>query len=125
MWAVISLSQSFASQLRDYRNEKKLTQDDLARAIDRNKMSISMFERGTNAPPRGELLEKIIAALSLSESEADNLRYLSAKERNELPNGLEDYFFSTEVIMTFIKAAKSIGLKEEGWVSLLKQICEE
>lgn len=115
---------SFASLLRVYRNNHQLTQEDLAIAIGRKKMAISMFETGRNLPPSGELLENIISALSLSEEQADCLRYYAAKERNELPNGLEDYYFSTDAISQFIKTAKQLGVREEGWADLLKYLTE-
>ena len=35
-----------------------MTQEQLAKAIGRSKMTVSQFEKGKNAPPQGELLEK-------------------------------------------------------------------
>lgn len=113
---------SFASTLRQYRNDKGFTQEEVAAAIGRKKMLISMFERGVNAPPTGELLEKLVASLMLTEEEADVLRFFSAKERNELPSGLEDYFFSTDAISKFIRIAKEIGIGEEGWSIMLDDL---
>ena len=118
------MSDSFASLLRNYRSDHQFTQEELAIAIGRKKMAISMFETGKNLPPSGELLEKIIAALSLTEDQADCLRYFAAKERRELPNGLEDYYFSTDAISAFIKTAKKLGIKEEGWADLLNYLTD-
>ena len=43
-----------------------MTQEQLAKAIGHSKMFVSQFEKGKNAPPQGELLEKIISTLTLT-----------------------------------------------------------
>lgn len=116
---------SFGAQLKEYRNKAGMTQSDLATAINRKSMLISLIESGKNAPPHGLLLDDIISALSLDESEANVLRFLAAKQRGEVPNDICDYYFSTDAITVFIKTAQSLGLKEEGWHCLIETLLRD
>lgn len=92
-----------------------MTQEMLAEAIGRQKMTISQFEQGKNAPPQGELLNKLIAALSLSEEQERNLRYLAALSRNSVPSDIAEYFFDHPAICDVIRAAKRSGCNETDW----------
>lgn len=116
------MSNSFGQQLKEYRKKAGMTQDELARAINRKSMLISLFESGKNDPPNGPLLEGIIIALSLNDIEANRLRFLAAKQRCEVPSNISDYFFSTDAIAVFIKTAQELGVKEEGWHYLIEDL---
>lgn len=96
----------FGEYLRTLRIEKGLSQEKLALAIDRKKMLISDIENGRNRPPQGETLNRIIQSLMLSQSEEQRLRFLAAKERNNVPNDIIDYFFSDPYIYDALRIAK-------------------
>lgn len=83
----------------------QMTQESLAEAVGRSKMTISQFENGKNSPPQGELLNKIIAALDLSENEREKIVFLAAKSRKTMPQDIEDYFFENPAICSAIRAA--------------------
>ena len=108
---------SFGSYLRTLRNAKDppMTQEILAKAIGRKKMTISQFEQGKNAPPQGELLNKIILALALNGDQEQKLRYLAAASRNTIPSDIAEYFFSNPAICDAIRAAQQSGCNEEDW----------
>ncbi len=96
-----------------------MTQEDLAKAIGRGKMTISQFEQGKNSPPQGALLAKIVSALELSYEEEAKLMFLSAKTRREIPLDIEEYFFSNPAIYDTIRA----DMKSErklNWLTLLE-----
>lgn len=119
------MNNSFGTQLKEYRNKAGMTQYDLATAINRKSMLISLIESGKNAPPNGALLNEMISALSLDDREANVLRFLAAKQRGEVPNDINDYFFSTDAITVFIKTAQSLGIKEEGWHYLIEDLLRD
>jgi transcriptional regulator with XRE-family HTH domain len=97
----------FGNYLRELRLSRhpQVTQEQLAEAIGRSKMTISQFEIGKTAPPNGVLLEKIIIALCLSEDEKARLCFLAAQSRRQLPIDIEKYFFNHPVICDVIRAA--------------------
>lgn len=119
------MNNSFGQQLKEYRKSAGMTQDELAKAINRKSMLISLFESGKNDPPNGPLLEGIVSALDLDEKEANNLRFLAAKQRCELPSNISEYFFSTDAIALFIQIAQSLGIKEEGWHFLIEDLLRD
>ncbi len=108
---------SFGLYLRSLRTSRKhsITQEELACAIGRSKMTISQFEQGKNAPPQGELLDNIITALSLDAAEERKLRFLSAEHRRTIPGDIEEYFFKNPSICEAIRIAQKIQMKNSDW----------
>lgn len=108
---------TFGSYLRSLRNAKDppMTQEMLAEAIGRKKMTISQFEQGKNAPPQGALLNELIIALSLNREQEKKLRYLAAVSRNSIPSDIAEYFYSNPAICEAIRAAKQFGWVEADW----------
>lgn len=113
-------SNSFGKLLRSLRlsRQPSMTQDDLARAIGRGKMTISQIESGKNAPPQGELLKQIIKVLELNTEEEIELIFLSAKSRKGIPADIEDYFFSNPAIYAAIRADMN-GRNKVDWEHLI------
>lgn len=109
----------FGEYLRKLRlsHKPKMTQENLAIAVGRGKMSISQFEQGKNAPPQGELLNQIVRALELSPEQETLLFFLSAKSRGEIPNDIKDYFFSNPAIYDAIRADMK-GVRKINWEDL-------
>ncbi len=97
---------NFGEYLRFLRQTRSpaMTQETLAKAIGRGKMTISQFEQGKNSPPQGELLAKIVSALDLTSEEETKLIFLSAKTRRDIPIDIEEYFFSNPAIYAAIRA---------------------
>lgn len=111
----------FGIYLRKLRSTRQppVTQETLAVAVGRNKMTISQFEQGKNAPPRGELLDKIIRALKLSEDEEKQLRFLAAEQRKTVPGDIEEYFFRNPIICKAIRAAQKNNAGDAEWEKII------
>ncbi len=111
---------SFGSYLRELRKAKDppLTQEMLAEAIGRQKMTISQYEMGKNAPPQGELLERLIDALSASLDEARKLRLLASVQRHTLPSDIINYFYDHPVIYDVIQKAQESGYDDSDWIRI-------
>ena len=92
-----------------------MSQEMLAEAIGRKKMTISQFEQGKNAPPQGELLNKLIDALALTVEQERELRFLAAESRNAIPSDIAEYFFSNPAICDAIRAGKQTGRDDVVW----------
>lgn len=116
--------QTFGTYLRTLRkiHTPPLTQEQLAKAIDRSKMTISQFEKGKNAPPQGELLDKIVSALELNPDQENRLRFLSSESRRTVPSDIESYFFENPSICKAIRAAKASCADDVFWSNLSEEI---
>lgn len=110
-------SNEFGVYLRQLRSEK-MTQEQLAEATGRNKMTISLIETGRNDPPNGKFLEEIIRALSLSDSEANYLRNLSALKRQELPCDIFDYLVAHPGVFDAIRRGKEQNRTSADWETI-------
>lgn len=99
-----------------------MTQEQLAKAINRSKMTVSQFEKGKNAPPQGELLEKIISALSLTPEQENKLRFLASETRKTIPSDIESYFFENPSICKAIRAAQASSADDSFWNDLSERI---
>lgn len=119
---------SFGDYLRFLRQTRSpiMTQEVLAKAIGRGKMTISQFEQGKNLPPQGELLAQIVSALKLSPEEETKLIFLSAKSRKGMPFDIEEYFFSNPAIYIAIRTDMKSNQKLD-WNAILEQarICND
>ena len=120
------LATSFGAYLRELRNSHlpSMTQEELANAIGRGKMTISQFEKGKNAPPQGELLDKIILALGITDDEESTLRFLAAEYRKKVPGDIEEYFFSNPCVCKAIRAAQKANLSNSDWEKVVLAISE-
>ena len=87
-------------------------------------MTISQFEQGKNAPPQGELLEKIIDVLMLNDDEAYRLRLLAYQSRQKVPVDVETYFFENPTIYEVIRIAQRKNKDDAYWQGLVKQLGE-
>lgn len=117
---------SFGAYLRELRNARSpsMTQEELANAIGRSKMTISQFENGKNAPPQGELLDKIIVALEITDDEENTLRFLAAEHRKKVPGDIEEYFFNNPSVCKAIRMAQKLNLSNSDWEKVVISICE-
>ena len=115
---------SFGAYLRSLRKNQTptMTQEQLAKAINRSKMTVSQFEKGKNAPPQGELLEKIISALSLTPEQENKLRFLASETRKTIPGDIESYFFENPSICKAIRAAQASSADDSFWNDLSERI---
>lgn len=115
---------SFGAYLRSLRKNQTppMTQEQLAKAINRSKMTVSQFEKGKNAPPQGELLEKIISSLSLTPEQENKLRFLVSETRKTIPDDIESYFFENPSICKAIRAAQASSADDSFWNDLSERI---
>lgn len=116
--------ESFGTYLRSLRKSQTppMTQEELAKSIDRSKMTVSQFEKGKNAPPQGELLDKIISVLTLTTEQENKLRFLSSQSRRTVPGDIESYFFENPSICKAIRAAKATSADDSFWNDLSERI---
>ncbi len=110
------IDNTFGKYLKELRLSRspQMTQEMLAKAVERSKMTISQFENGKNSPPKGELLNKIVDSLSLTDNEKSKLLFLAAQSRGSLPSDIEEYFFDNPAICDAIRAGMN-NSKDVDW----------
>lgn len=115
---------TFGEYLREIRKTHipPMTQERLASAIGRSKMTISQFESGKNAPPQGELLDRIVEVLCPTSEQECELRFLACATRKTLPSDIERYFFENPSICKAIRKAKESDADDSFWSNLSAQI---
>ncbi len=111
------VSQTFGEYLKYLRAKKEppMTQEELASAVGRNKMTISQFECGKNAPPQGDLLDAIVQALEITVQEEQHLKFLAAQARDTVPSDIQEYFFDNPSICDAIRAAQRTHRPDAEW----------
>lgn len=119
-------NQSFGMYMRSLRLSRSpvVTQEALANAVGRSKMTISQFEQGKNAPPQGELLDKIVETLKLDSEEERQFRFLAAESRQTIPGDIKDYFFQHPAICDAIRAAQKAGIDDAAWLRLVSSFAK-
>ena len=99
-----------------------MSQEKLAEAVGRGKMTISQFENGKNAPPQGSLLIKIVQALDLTPEEKRMLIFLSSEERQTIPTDISIYFYNNPSICELIRIGQANELDNTFWSNLLELV---
>ncbi len=113
--------ENFGCYFKYLRKSKKITQDQVATYVGRNKMTISLIENNKNEPPNGKLLTKMIESLSLdNQKEVSKLYLLASKQRKTLPVDIEEYFFSHEEIYNSILRGMKKNKNNKDWENIFK-----
>jgi transcriptional regulator with XRE-family HTH domain len=101
--------------LRELRRSKDVSQRDLAEKVGVDFSYISKIENDRLPSPAADTIVKICQALEVS---PDKLLALSGK----IPTELRDTIGSSPAAMQFIRNAQSMGLTEEEWKELTRQL---
>jgi transcriptional regulator with XRE-family HTH domain len=109
------MEQTFGQALRELRRSKGISQRDLAEQVGVDFSYISKIENDRLPPPAADTIVKICDALEVS---PDSLLALSGK----IPSQLRETIGSSPAAVQFIRSAQSMGLTEEEWKELTKQL---
>lgn len=110
---------TFGKLYREIREKQKITIDNIATKVSRNKMTISLIERDKNDPPTGNLLIKMIDALgNIDAEEKEKLFLASAKQRNNIPFDIKDYFYKNPEIYKAIKRGMNKDKDNNDWIKI-------
>jgi transcriptional regulator with XRE-family HTH domain len=109
------MKQTFGQALRELRRSKGLSQRNLAEEVGVDFSYISKIENDRLSPPAADTIVKICHALEVS---PDSLLALSGK----IPSELRETIGSSPAAMQFVRSAQSMGLTEDEWKELTKQL---
>jgi transcriptional regulator with XRE-family HTH domain len=109
------MEQTFGQALRELRRSKDISQRDLAEKVGVDFSYISKIENDRLPPPAADTIVKICAVLKVP---PDMLLTLSGK----IPSELRATIGSSPAAMQFIRSAQLMGLTEEEWRELTKQL---
>ena len=109
------MERTFGCALRELRRSKGISQRNLAEKVGVDFSYISKIENDRLPPPAADTIVKICEALEVP---PDSLLALSGK----IPKELEETIGSSPAAMQFIRSAQSMGLTEEEWRLLIRQL---
>ena len=119
----------FGVYLTQKRQEKGLTLRELASMVNISHTYLYNIENGFKAPPNDKLLLELADALKLSESAKRIWFDISAKTKQiidnsnyHIPTDIRMYLSDCEMACEAIKKAKYLGVEDEFWNKILKEI---
>lgn len=119
----------FGIYLTQKRQEKGLTLRELASMVSISHTYLYNIENGFKAPPNDKLLLELADALELSESAKRIWFDISAKTKQiidnsnyHIPTDIRMYLSDCEMACEAIKKAKYLGVEDEFWNKILKEI---
>ena len=119
----------FGVYLTQKRQEKGLTLRELASMVNISHTYLYNIENGFKAPPNDKLLLELADALKLSESAKRIWFDISAKTKQiidnsnyHIPTDIRMYLSDCEMACEAIKKAKALGVEDEFWNKILKEI---
>ena len=117
----MSDNNEFGQYLKKIRKSRdpEISQEKLGELIGRDKMTVSLFERGKNDPPQGELLAKIAEALDLDGNEKITLYDYAAMPRGTVPIDILEYFNEHKELRNAIRRAKEKKLTDADWQKMI------
>lgn len=100
---------SFCQFLKEKRRQREITMRDMAERSSVSAGYYSDFESGRRNPPDRQILDRMAAALKLSEEERLILYDLAGKARAEAPPDLPEYINEHEKVRVALRLAKENG----------------
>lgn len=106
---------NFGQSLRYIRKEQSISLRRIAKAVNKTPTYLSDIERGNNRPPEFPLLQELIKALELEESQTEIRDYLydsAAGERGEVSGDIMGFVMEQAELRKLIRLAqqkKNIG----------------
>lgn len=100
---------NFRQFLKEKRRQREITVRDMAERSGVSAGYYSDFESGRRNPPDRKILDRMAAALTLSEEERLILYDLAGKARAEAPADLPDYINEHEKVRVALRLAKDNG----------------
>ncbi len=114
---------AFGVMLKQAREDAKLSQLDLSIELGKTAQYISNIEKGkNNSPPDDSDLQKLIAKLGLSVSDAEKFRLLAYADRGMLPPEMFKYVFECPSLITLIGNAVKQGIDDDFWNRTLENM---
>jgi transcriptional regulator with XRE-family HTH domain len=99
----------FSRFIREKRQNRHITLSELAEKSGISTGYYNDIESGRRNPPNKETLDKMIAALNLSDEDRITFYDLAGKARSEAPLDLPDYINENEKVRVALRLAKNSG----------------
>lgn len=113
----------FGTMLKQLREEKGLSQGELAEELSKTAQYISNIEKGkNNAPPNEHDLQILIKKLGLNGDEAEEFRMLAYADRGMLPPEMFSYVFERPSLIGLIRCAMNNEISDDYWSCSIKKI---
>lgn len=115
---------TFGAFLKAKRNERAITVRAMAEAVDKAVGYYCDIESGRRSPLDLALLEKMIAALSLSDEDRETFYDLAGKARSAAPPDLTGYINDTKAARVALRVAKEKASAED-WLRFARELEEK
>ena len=114
---------AFGIMLKQFREDAKLSQGELAEELGKTAQYISNIEKGkNNSPPDDDDLQRLIKKLGLAGEDAAKFRLLAYADRGMLPPEMFAYVSESPSLLGLIRFAMNNLLPEDFWGSMLQNI---
>ena len=114
---------AFGIMLKQFREDAKLSQGELADVLGKTAQYISNIEKGKNNSPHDDAdLQKLIGRLALNDADAEKFRLLAYADRGMLPPEMFAYVSESPSLLGLIRFAMNNHLPEDFWESTLQNI---
>jgi transcriptional regulator with XRE-family HTH domain len=110
----------FGVYFKKLRNEKKMTQQQIADAIGKSKMLVSGVETNKNGPFLDMDLELISKAMGLSDKEKKELMIEASKGRKKLPEDIWDYVVQNKEAYEILEVATERKFNKKTLMKILE-----
>ena len=113
----------FGLFLKEKRKAAHLTQDALAKAINKSGQYISNIEKGkNNAPQNPSDIKSLIEMLRLDDEEARLFNEKAAADRKRLPDEQMDYLMKHRKLIDLINYGLENNIDDKHWAKMLTAI---
>lgn len=114
---------NFGASMRFIREQRGIKIREIANKVGMTATYISDIERGNNNPPGKKLMQKILMALEIQETELQNYLYdLAARERGGVSEDIADYIMSNDDLRRVIRMTQRQKMSEQFWRECLKRV---
>ena len=116
---------TFGEYILKKRKEHQLSARQLAITIGITPEYMCELEKGRKSAVSGEIMDRLIHALHLSEEETELFYDLAAIARNTISADLPEYIMANELVREALRTAKKNNVPDEKWIKFINEIIKE
>ena len=116
---------TFGEYLKQKRLDKEITLRGFAKLVDISPVYLCDLEKGRQAAPSMEVMQKMVSKLALNKEESERFYDLAALEqtaKNPIPKDLNAFLKDNRVIVSALRTAKDLDATDEEWQDFIDKL---